>query len=179
MPSFLFWVVKGWIKERDVSFMQIQILTVGKLKERYLVDGIAEYVKRLGPYAKVQLIEVPDEKAPENMSPAEEQQVRDREGARLLTALRPDVYVVALAIDGEMWSSEQLAGSLDKLATYGRSQVAFVIGGSLGLSSELLRRADMRLSFGRMTLPHQLMRLVLVEQIYRAMRINRGEPYHK
>lgn len=159
--------------------MQIQILTVGKLKERYLVDGIAEYVKRLGPYAKVQMIEVPDEKAPENMSAAEEQQVRDREGARLLTALRPDVYVVALAIDGEMWSSEQLAGSLDKLATYGRSQVAFVIGGSLGLSSEVLRRADMRLSFGRMTLPHQLMRLVLVEQIYRAMRINRGEPYHK
>ncbi|NOV02725.1 23S rRNA (pseudouridine(1915)-N(3))-methyltransferase RlmH [Paenibacillus planticolens] len=159
--------------------MQIQILTVGKLKERYLVDGIAEYVKRLGPYAKVQMIEVPDEKAPENMSPAEEQQVRVKEGARLLAALRPDVYVVALAIDGEMWSSEQLAASLDKLATYGRSQVAFVIGGSLGLSSELLRRADVRLSFGRMTLPHQLMRLVLVEQIYRAMRINRGEPYHK
>ncbi|MDR6552364.1 23S rRNA (pseudouridine(1915)-N(3))-methyltransferase RlmH [Paenibacillus qinlingensis] len=159
--------------------MQIQILTVGKLKERYLVDGIAEYVKRLGPYAKISIVEVPDEKAPENMSPAEEQQVRDREGARLLAALRQDVYVVALAIDGEMWSSEQLAGSLDKLATYGRSQVAFVIGGSLGLSSELLRRADMRLSFGRMTLPHQLMRLVLVEQIYRAMRINRGEPYHK
>ncbi|SDO53658.1 23S rRNA (pseudouridine1915-N3)-methyltransferase [Paenibacillus sp. yr247] len=159
--------------------MHIQILTVGKLKERYLVDGIAEYVKRLGPYAKVQMIEVPDEKAPENMSPAEEQQVKAREGERLLAKLAADVYVVALAIDGEMWSSEQLAASLDKLATYGRSQVAFVIGGSLGLSSELLRRADMRLSFGHMTLPHQLMRLVLVEQIYRAMRINRGEPYHK
>ncbi|MGG1519011.1 23S rRNA (pseudouridine(1915)-N(3))-methyltransferase RlmH [Paenibacillus oryzisoli] len=159
--------------------MQIQILAVGKLKERYLVDGIAEYVKRLGSYAKMQLIEVPDEKAPENMSPAEEQQVRVKEGERLLAKLAPDVYVVALAIDGEMWTSEQLASSLDKLATYGRSQVAFVIGGSLGLSSELLRRADMRLSFGRMTLPHQLMRLVLVEQIYRAMRINRGEPYHK
>lgn len=159
--------------------MHIQILTVGKLKERYLVDGIAEYVKRLGPYAKVQMIEVPDEKAPENMSPAEEQQVRVKEGERLLAKLAADVYVVAMAIDGEMWTSEQLAGSLDKLATYGRSQVAFVIGGSLGLSSELLRRADMRLSFGRMTLPHQLMRLVLVEQIYRAMRINRGEPYHK
>ncbi|MCY9693110.1 23S rRNA (pseudouridine(1915)-N(3))-methyltransferase RlmH [Paenibacillus alginolyticus] len=159
--------------------MHIQILTVGKLKERYLVDGIAEYVKRLGPYAKVQMIEVPDEKAPENMSTAEEQQVRVKEGERLLAKLAADVYVVALAIDGEMWTSEQLAGSLDKLATYGRSQVAFVIGGSLGLSSEVLRRADMRLSFGRMTLPHQLMRLVLVEQIYRAMRINRGEPYHK
>jgi len=159
--------------------MHIQILTVGKLKERYLVDGIAEYVKRLGPYAKLQIIEVPDEKAPENMSPAEEQQVREKEGERLLAKVGTDVHVVALAIDGEMWTSEQLASSLDKLATYGRSQVAFVIGGSLGLSSELLRRADMRLSFGRMTLPHQLMRLVLVEQIYRAMRINRGEPYHK
>ncbi|NEW07306.1 23S rRNA (pseudouridine(1915)-N(3))-methyltransferase RlmH [Paenibacillus sp. SYP-B3998] len=159
--------------------MHIQILTVGKLKERYLVDGIAEYVKRLGPYAKMQMIEVPDEKAPESMSPAEEQQVKHKEGERLLAALRPEAYVVALAIDGEMWTSEQLASSLDKLATYGRSQVAFIIGGSLGLSNELLRRADMRLSFGRMTLPHQLMRLVLVEQIYRAMRINRGEPYHK
>jgi 23S rRNA (pseudouridine1915-N3)-methyltransferase len=167
------------LRDEKGHVMHIQILTVGKLKERYLVDGIAEYVKRLGPYAKMQMIEVPDEKAPENMSPAEEQQVRVKEGERLLAKLGADVYVVALAIDGEMWTSEQLAGSLDKLATYGRSQVAFVIGGSLGLSSELLRRADMRLSFGRMTLPHQLMRLVLVEQIYRAMRINRGEPYHK
>jgi 23S rRNA (pseudouridine1915-N3)-methyltransferase len=166
-------------EKKRSSIMQIQILTVGKLKERYLVDGIAEYVKRLGPYAKVQMIEVPDEKAPENMSPAEEQQVRVKEGERLLAKLAGDAYVVALAIDGEMWTSEQLASSLDKLATYGRSQVAFIIGGSLGLSSEVLRRADMRLSFGRMTLPHQLMRLVLVEQIYRAMRINRGEPYHK
>ncbi|MEC0244558.1 23S rRNA (pseudouridine(1915)-N(3))-methyltransferase RlmH [Paenibacillus chitinolyticus] len=159
--------------------MHITIASVGKLKEKYLVNGIDEYVKRLGPYAKVQLVEVPDEKAPESMSPAEEQQVRAKEGERLLAKLAPDAYVVALAIDGEMWSSEQLAGSLDKLATYGRSQVAFVIGGSLGLSSEVLRRADAKLSFGRMTLPHQLMRLVLVEQVYRAFKINRGEPYHK
>ncbi|MFD7522200.1 23S rRNA (pseudouridine(1915)-N(3))-methyltransferase RlmH [Paenibacillus chitinolyticus] len=159
--------------------MHITIASVGKLKEKYLVNGIDEYVKRLGPYAKVQLVEVPDEKAPESMSPAEEQQVRAKEGERLLTKLAPDAYVVALAIDGEMWTSEQLAGSLDKLATYGRSQVAFVIGGSLGLSSEVLRRADAKLSFGRMTLPHQLMRLVLVEQVYRAFKINRGEPYHK
>ncbi|GKS14523.1 ribosomal RNA large subunit methyltransferase H [Paenibacillus chitinolyticus] len=159
--------------------MHVTIASVGKLKEKYLVNGIDEYVKRLGPYAKVQLVEVPDEKAPESMSPAEEQQVRAKEGERLLAKLAPDAYVVALAIDGEMWTSEQLAGSLDKLATYGRSQVAFVIGGSLGLSSEVLRRADAKLSFGRMTLPHQLMRLVLVEQVYRAFKINRGEPYHK
>ncbi|MVP00726.1 MULTISPECIES: 23S rRNA (pseudouridine(1915)-N(3))-methyltransferase RlmH [Paenibacillus] len=159
--------------------MHITIATIGKLKEKYLVNGIDEYVKRLGPYAKVQMIEVPDEKAPESMSPAEEQQVRVKEGERLLAKLAPDAFVVALAIDGETWSSEQLAQQLDRLATYGRSQVAFVIGGSLGLSSEVLRRADAKLSFGRMTLPHQLMRLVLVEQVYRAFKINRGEPYHK
>jgi 23S rRNA (pseudouridine1915-N3)-methyltransferase len=159
--------------------VHIQIVSVGKLKERYLVDGIAEYVKRLGPYAKVQVVEVPDEKAPESMSPAEERQVKEREGERLLAQLRSDAFVVALAIDGQALSSEQLAQQLADLGTYGRSQVAFVIGGSLGLSSEVLERADMRLSFGRMTLPHQLMRLVLVEQIYRAFKINRREPYHK
>jgi 23S rRNA (pseudouridine1915-N3)-methyltransferase len=159
--------------------LHIQLLTVGKLKERYLADGIAEYIKRLGPYAKVQMVEVPDERAPETMSPAEEQQVKGKEGERLLAQLRSDTFVVALALDGQTLSSEQLAQQLDQLATYGRSQVAFVIGGSLGLSSEVLARADMRLSFGRMTLPHQLMRLVLVEQIYRAYKINRGEPYHK
>jgi 23S rRNA (pseudouridine1915-N3)-methyltransferase len=162
-----------------VDGLHIQLLAVGKLKERYLADGIAEYIKRLGPYAKVQMIEVPDEKAPESMSPAEEQQVKQKEGERLLAQLRSDAFVVALALDGQALSSEQLAQQLDQLATYGRSQVAFVIGGSLGLSSEVLGRADMRVSFGRMTLPHQLMRLVLVEQIYRAFKINRGEPYHK
>jgi 23S rRNA (pseudouridine1915-N3)-methyltransferase len=161
-----------------VDGLHIQLIAVGKLKERYLVDGIAEYVKRLGPYAKVQLVEVPDEKAPESMSPAEEQQVKGKEGERLLAQLWSDAFVVALAIDGQALSSEQLAQQLDELATYGRSQVAFVIGGSLGLSSEVLRRADMRLSFGRMTLPHQLMRLVLAEQIYRAFKINRGDAYH-
>jgi 23S rRNA (pseudouridine1915-N3)-methyltransferase len=159
--------------------MQIQIVAVGKLKERYLVDGINEYAKRLAPYARLQLVEVPDEKAPETMSLAEAEQVKLREGERLLAALRPDAYVVALAIDGELWSSEQLARSLDQLATYGRSQVAYVIGGSLGLSEPVLRRADQRLSLGRLTLPHQLARLVLVEQVYRAFKINRGEPYHK
>ncbi len=159
--------------------MHIQIAAVGKLKEKYLVQGIAEYAKRLGPYVKLTLTEVPDEKAPETMSPAEEAQVREREGERLLAQLKPDAYVVALAIGGELWSSEDLAEQLDKLATYGRSHVAFVIGGSTGLSPAVLQRAQQKLSFGRMTLPHQLMRLVLVEQIYRAVKINRGEPYHK
>ncbi|MBH5319369.1 23S rRNA (pseudouridine(1915)-N(3))-methyltransferase RlmH [Paenibacillus sp. GSMTC-2017] len=159
--------------------MHIQIAAVGKLKEKYLVLGIAEYAKRLGPYVKLTLTEVPDEKAPENMSPAEELQVREREGERLLAQLKPDAHVVALALDGELWSSEDLAGQLDKLATYGRSHVAFVIGGSTGLAPAVLKRAQQKLSFGRMTFPHQLMRLVLVEQIYRAVKINRGEPYHK
>ncbi|TBL77434.1 23S rRNA (pseudouridine(1915)-N(3))-methyltransferase RlmH [Paenibacillus thalictri] len=159
--------------------MQVQIVAVGKLKESYLVQGIAEYTKRLGPYAKLQMVEVPDEKAPETMSPAEERQVREREGERILAALRPEVYVVALAIDGKTLSSEELAERMQELATYGRSQVAFVIGGSLGLAPAVLARAELKLSFGRMTLPHQLMRLVLVEQVYRAMKINRGEPYHK
>lgn len=159
--------------------MHIQIAAVGKLKEKYLVLGIAEYSKRLGPYVKLTLTEVPDEKAPETMSPAEEAQVREREGERLLAQIKPDAHVVALAIDGELWSSEDLADQLDKLATYGRSHVAFVIGGSTGLAPAVLARAQQKLSFGRMTLPHQLMRLVLVEQIYRAVKINRGEPYHK
>jgi 23S rRNA (pseudouridine1915-N3)-methyltransferase len=159
--------------------MHIQIAAVGRLKEKYLVDGISEYAKRLRPYVKFDVLEVPDEKAPETMSAAEEAQVRDREGERLLGLIKPDAHVVALAIGGELWSSEDLAAQLDKLGTYGKSHVVFVIGGSNGLSPAVLRRAQQKLSFGRMTLPHQLMRLVLVEQVYRAVKINRGEPYHK
>lgn len=159
--------------------MHIQIAAVGKLKEKYLVLGIAEYAKRLGPYVKLTLTEVADERAPETMSAAEEAQVREREGERLLAQIKPDAHVVALALDGELWSSEDLAGQLDSLATYGRSHVAFVIGGSTGLAPAVLKRAQQKLSFGRMTLPHQLMRLVLLEQVYRAVKINRGEPYHK
>jgi 23S rRNA (pseudouridine1915-N3)-methyltransferase len=159
--------------------MLIQIAAVGKLKEKYLALGIAEYAKRLGPYVKLLLTEVPDERAPETMSAAEEAAVREREGERLLAQIKPEAHVIALALDGELWSSEDLAGQLDKLATYGRSHVAFVIGGSTGLAPAVLRRAQQKLSFGRMTLPHQLMRLVLVEQVYRAVKINRGEPYHK
>lgn len=159
--------------------LNISIITVGKLKEKYLTNGINEYIKRLGPYAKVEVFEVPDEKAPEQLSEAEMLQVKEKEGERILAKLAQDVYVIALAIDGEMWSSEKLAKELDKLATYGRSKVAFVIGGSLGLSNLVLQRADCKLSFSKMTFPHQLMRLILVEQIYRAFRINRNEPYHK
>ncbi|NEZ44302.1 23S rRNA (pseudouridine(1915)-N(3))-methyltransferase RlmH [Paenibacillus alvei] len=159
--------------------MNIQLVCVGKLKEKYLVQGIAEYSKRLAPYVKFQVSEVPDEQAPEKMSDAELEQVKDREGERILGHIKQDAHVVALTIDGQLWSSEDLASQLDRLATYGTSNVAFVIGGSNGLSDAVLRRANSKLSFGRMTLPHQLMRLVLVEQIYRAVKINRGEPYHK
>jgi len=159
--------------------VNISIITVGKLKEKYLKQGIDEYLKRLSSYAKIEIMEVSDEKAPEELSAVEMEQVKQKEGERILSKLHPDTYVIALAIDGKQKSSEELADSLDKLATYGKSKIAFVIGGSLGLSSEVLQRADERLSFSKMTFPHQLMRLILVEQVYRAYRINRGEPYHK
>ncbi|WHX40610.1 23S rRNA (pseudouridine(1915)-N(3))-methyltransferase RlmH [Mesobacillus sp. AQ2] len=159
--------------------MNISIVTVGKLKEKYFKQGIEEYLKRLGSYAKVEVFEVPDEKAPEELSDNEMVQVKQKEGERILSKIGQDTYVIALAINGKLKSSEELADSLDKLATYGKSKIAFVIGGSLGLSDEVLKRADEQLSFSKMTFPHQLMRLILVEQIYRAFRINRGEPYHK
>lgn len=159
--------------------MNISIITVGKLKEKYLKQGISEYLKRLSAYAKVEVIEVADEKAPENLSDAEAEQVKQQEGERILSKISADAYVIVLAIEGKQWSSEDLAGKLDHLATYGKSKVAFVIGGSLGLSNDVLQRSNEQLSFSKMTFPHQLMRLVLLEQVYRAFKINRGEPYHK
>jgi 23S rRNA (pseudouridine1915-N3)-methyltransferase len=130
-------------------------------------------------YAKMEIIEVPDEKAPEHLSEQEMEQVKQKEGERILAKISEDTYVIALAIEGTMKSSEQFAKRLDELATYGKSKIAFVIGGSLGLSKEVMQRADEALSFSKMTFPHQLMRLILLEQVYRAFRINRGEPYHK
>ncbi|MBU6080028.1 23S rRNA (pseudouridine(1915)-N(3))-methyltransferase RlmH [Allobacillus halotolerans] len=159
--------------------MKITIVSVGKLKEKYLKQGIQEFLKRLSSYAKVEIIEVADEKAPENLSEAEEKQVKDKEGERILQAISPDTYVITLEIEGKMLSSEQLAKKMDELATYGKSKVAFVIGGSLGISEAVQQRSDFAISFSKMTFPHQLMRLVLLEQVYRGFRINRGEPYHK
>ncbi|WP_137791359.1 23S rRNA (pseudouridine(1915)-N(3))-methyltransferase RlmH [Bacillus sp. E(2018)] len=159
--------------------MNISIVSVGKLKEKYLKLGIDEYLKRLGPYAKVEIIEVPDEKAPETLSDQEMIMVKNAEGERILAKIGVDVHVVAMAIEGKAVSSEDLAKNLDQLATYGKSKIAFVIGGSLGLSDAVMKRANEKISFGKITYPHQLMKLVLVEQIYRAFRINRGEPYHK
>ncbi|MCK1997888.1 23S rRNA (pseudouridine(1915)-N(3))-methyltransferase RlmH [Psychrobacillus psychrodurans] len=159
--------------------MNIQIVSVGKLKEKYLKMGIEEYTKRLGAYAKIDLVEVPDEKAPENLSEADMEIVKKKESDRILAKIGSDTYVIALAIEGKMKSSEQLANDMESLMTYGRSKIAFVIGGSLGLHEDVLKRSDEKLSFSKMTLPHQLMKLVLVEQVYRAFRIMKGEPYHK
>lgn len=159
--------------------MQIELIAVGKLKEKYLVAGIAEYSKRMRPYAKWNIREVADEKAPETMSEVEMEQVKNKEGERLLSLIRPDAYVIALDRLGEMWTSEQLSSRIEQQVTYGKSHIIFVIGGSLGLSDTVLKRANARLSFGKITYPHQLMRLILVEQVYRAFKIMRGEPYHK
>jgi len=159
--------------------VNISIVAIGKLKEKYLKQGIDEYIKRLSAYAKVDIIELPDEKAPENLSDQDMKIVKDKEGERILSKISPDAHVIALAIEGKMKSSEELADTMDRLATYGKSKVTFVIGGSLGLSDAVLKRADEKLSFSKMTFPHQLMRLILLEQVYRAFRINRGEPYHK
>lgn len=159
--------------------MNIKIIGVGKLKEKYLKQGIAEYAKRLGKFCKFEIVEVPDEKAPEKLSAAEMEGVKEKEGERILAKIRDKEYVYALAIEGKECSSEEFAQEIAQLTTYGRSDITFVIGGSLGLSPAVLKRAETKISFGRFTLPHQLMRLVLSEQIYRAFMINNGSPYHK
>lgn len=159
--------------------MQISIISVGKLKEKYLIDGISEYSKRLSAYAKISFVEVPDEKAPESLSIAEEEQVKAREGEKILTKIPTGAHVIMLAIEGKMLSSEDFACEIERLGTYGKSKIVFIIGGSLGLSDAVLSRANFKLSFSKMTFPHQLMKLVLVEQLYRAFRINARAPYHK
>ncbi|KFN93509.1 rRNA large subunit methyltransferase [Tetragenococcus muriaticus PMC-11-5] len=159
--------------------MNIKIISVGKLKEKYLIQGIQEYIRRLQGYTKIQLVEVADEKAPENLSETEIALVKEKEGKRILAKVRDTEFLFALAIEGKNLSSEAFAKQIDQLTTQGKSDLTFVIGGSLGLSAEVLQRSNAQLSFGNMTYPHQLMRLILVEQIYRSFRINRGEAYHK
>jgi len=159
--------------------MKITITCVGKIKERYFADAVAEYMKRLRLYADISVAEAPDEKAPERLSEAESEQVKVKEGERLLKLIPPSAYAIALAIDGERLSSEKLAARVDKLMTDGQSHIVFIIGGSLGLAPSVLARADMRLSFSDMTFPHQLMRVILLEQVYRVFRILKNEPYHK
>ena len=159
--------------------MQIEIICVGKLKEKYLKQGIAEYTKRLSAYANLSIVEVADEATAEKMSALEIEQVLDKEADRIETRLDAGRQVIVLAIEGDLISSEDLAQRLDRLALHGQSKVSFIIGGSLGLAERLKQKAQWRVSFGRITLPHQLMRLVLVEQIYRAFRIMKGHAYHK
>ena len=159
--------------------MNINIITVGKLKEKYLKDGIDEYKKRLSKYCKLGIIEVPDEKAPETLSQKEEEQIKQKEGQGILKCIKDGTYVAALDLKGDMHTSEEFSAFIGKLGITGTSNIAFVIGGSLGLSQEVLKRADTKICFSKMTFPHQLMRLILVEQIYRGYRIMKGEPYHK
>ena len=159
--------------------MEIRIITVGKIKEKYLNDGIAEYAKRLSRYCKLNFIQVPDEKTPDKASDGMNRQIKETEGNRLLSHIREQDYVIALAIEGKMMDSVELSDLIAKLGVQGKSSIAFVIGGSLGLSDAVLKRADYKLSFSKMTFPHQLMQMILLEQIYRSYRIMNHEPYHK
>lgn len=159
--------------------MKITCITVGKIKERYFTDAVQEYSKRLGRYCKLEIIEVPDEKTPDGASEAEELAIRQKEGERILKAIRDDAYVIALAIEGQMLDSVALSQKIEELGIRGESHIQFLIGGSLGLSPEVLKRADFLLSFSKMTFPHQLMRVILLEQLYRSYRIMKHEPYHK
>ena len=159
--------------------MKITILAVGKLKQKYWKQAIAEYEKRLGAYSKIEMIEVPDEKAPETMSDKEIEQVKEKEGQRLLAKIKPRATVITLEIQGKMLSSEGLAKELQQRMTQGQSDFVFVIGGSNGLHQDVLNRSNYALSFSKMTFPHQMMRVVLIEQVYRAFKIMRGEAYHK
>lgn len=155
--------------------MNIKIITVGKLKEKYLKQGIAEYAKRLGSYCKMEIIEVNDEKAPENLSDKEMELVKEKEGERILAKISDQSYVFALAINGKQYDSVEFAKKIERLGVTGKSDITFVIGGSLGLSEQVLKRANEQISFGKLTFPHQLMRLVLLEQVHRALRVNKGE----
>ncbi|MHB8162974.1 MAG: 23S rRNA (pseudouridine(1915)-N(3))-methyltransferase RlmH [Methanoregula sp.] len=159
--------------------MQIRIIAVGKIKEKYLQEGIAEYEKRLRPYAKVQIVEITEEKRPLSASPAIESAAKVKEGERILAAILEGSFVIALDVKGQSWSSEELAASFREWELTGQNQLVFVIGGDLGLSPAILERSSLRLSLSKMTFTHPMARLLLIEQVYRAFRILRGEPYHK
>ncbi len=159
--------------------VKITILCVGKIKERFYREAVEEYAKRLSRYCKLEICEAADERTPDSPSPAQKEQILHREAQRLEKHLCEDAYVIALAVDGRKMSSEQLALHLEKQGVGGTSHIQFLIGGSLGLEQRLLERADLKLSFSDMTFPHQLMRVILLEQIYRSFRIIHQEPYHK
>lgn len=159
--------------------MNIKIIAVGKLKEKYLKDAVNEYLKRLSAYAKVDVIEIADEKEPDNASAKDIEIIKNKEGSKILDKIKEREYVILLDVEGKLISSEDLAGKLAELSLSGDSNLVFVIGGSNGVSEEVRAKADFKLSFSKMTFPHQLMRVFLLEQIYRGFKINRGEAYHK
>ena len=159
--------------------MKITLITVGKIKEKYLKDAIADYSKRLSRYCILEIVEVGVEKTPDNASDTVEDAIRDKEGERILKYIKEDAYVITLEIAGKMLTSEEMAEKIEKLGVQGTSHIIFIIGGSIGLGREILKRSDYALSFSKMTFPHQLMRVILLEQIYRSYRIMNHEPYHK
>ena len=159
--------------------MQIRVIAVGRIKEKYLQDGIAEYEKRLRPYAKVQIVEISEEKRPSSPTPSVERIALEKEGDRILAAIPEGSFLIALDVKGLSWSSEELAASFREWELSGQNQLAFVIGGDLGLAPAVIARSNLQLSFSKMTFTHPFARLLLVEQVYRAFRIMRGEPYHK
>lgn len=170
---------KSILKNNRKSKMKIKLIVVGKLKEKYLKEGIAEYVKRMNTMLPLEIIELPDEKIPDHATEKEQETVKNREGEKILARVQEGDKLVILAIQGKLMTSEALAELVKTSEVYGVRNLLFVIGGSLGLSDAVYQRSDVQVSFGRMTLPHQLMRLVLVEQVYRAQMINRGSAYHK
>lgn len=167
------------VQHKRKRFMNITLITVGKIKEKYYRDAVTEYVKRLSRYCKLDIIEVADEKTPDKASELMEEQIKQKEAERILKYIRDDAYCIALAIEGKKTDSVTMARHIEQLGLIGKSNIVFVIGGSLGLHRSVLQRADEKLSFSDMTFPHQLMRVILLEQIYRCYRIMNGEPYHK
>lgn len=159
--------------------MKITVISVGKIKEKYFTGAIDEYAKRLSKYCTLVQIEVPDEKAPETLSDKEMEQIKNKEGERILSKIKDTQYVITLEIKGKQLTSEKLSEKLAALGIEGNSDVVFVIGGSLGLSNLVLNRSNFALSFSEMTFPHQMMKVILLEQVYRGFRIMKGEPYHK
>ncbi len=159
--------------------MKITVIAVGKIKERFYREAVAEYEKRLSRYCKLEIIQVEDEKTPDRTGQALETEIKRREAERIMRYIRDDAFVVTLEIRGKMYDSEEFAGAIERLAVQGTSHIQFIIGGSLGLHEDVCKKADRAVSFSKMTYPHQLMRVILLEQIYRAYRIMNGEPYHK
>lgn len=159
--------------------MKITILTVGKIKEKYLKDAIAEYAKRLSRYCKLQIVEVEDEKTPDGASAAMEDQIKEKEAVRLSKCLDEEAFLITLEIQGKMLDSESFSKTMEQICLRGKNHIQFVIGGSLGLHTSITERSDLALSFSKMTFPHQLMRVILLEQVYRSFRIQNNEPYHK